>query len=459
MSLYSRFAPALALPVLLAMLSACGGGGSAGTGHTPLPAPPETVSVALPGLAVLKVGASADHWVAMAGTPRAIADVTIPERRLRIGAATWQPPAGWSLVDFALHPSGETSAVLSDGATLRLVRLDRRGQVLVQVPFTDPLVANDPTDAAAGEIRERAALAPWKSRDAARVAPVGEEVALALRGGGNAVVAYRLDGAYRPRWRTLVEPGIYLDAQRPTSGSFDPFEGMENHWQVFMDADAQGRVAVGVAISSRAELGPAHARHFGEALPVGMVDGVLVTVLAADGRRSPAIALDNRDKAELHTLRWWDDSLLLAGRVRTGRPADGSGWDGYVARLHAGNRQVLAYRLADVDRGDAILDAVPLADGRVLVAGATGYTQNPGGESVLDASLPLLARVDLATGAVRRIPVAAGPRGNQVRGLAPWHGKWLLAGSDNVPATHTEDADPARVTADGYLREMALPAE
>ncbi len=111
MSLYSRFAPALVLPVLLAMLSACGGGGgAAGPGQAPLPAPPEPVSVALPGLAVLKVRAIADHWVAMAGTPRAIADVTIPERRLRIGAAAWQPPGGWSLVDFALHPSGETSA-------------------------------------------------------------------------------------------------------------------------------------------------------------------------------------------------------------------------------------------------------------------------------------------------------------------------------------------------------------
>ncbi|GGX74060.1 hypothetical protein GJV26_14225 [Massilia dura] len=460
--------PAL-LIVSLSMLAACGGGGGAAPapgGNQPPPVPPPAVpvSAAYPTMAAVKTRVAADTWATLIEVPRRMADVVVPDRQLRIGTAAgtvaWQPPAGWSLVDFALHPSREITAVLSDGATLRLLRLDRQGTVLAQTGFDDPQVALDPYFGPANSIRDRRALAPWKTRDAVRIAPVGEEVALALRSGANAVVAYRLDGAWRQRWRTLVEPGVHLEASHLLGGTHDPFEGLENHWQLWMDADAQGRVVVGVSMSMhRTELAEGHARQFGETLPAGFTDGVLATSLAADGRRLAMTPVATAGKSELHALRWANDTVLLAGRVRTSQAADGTGWDGWLARVRPGEARALSYRLVDVDRGDVIFDVAQLGDGRVLVAGSTGYTQNAGGESVSEATAPLLARVEEQGTGIRRVTLAAGPRGNQVRSLAAWNANWLLAGFDNAPGTHSADGDPALLTADGWLRETALPAE
>ncbi|KFI07438.1 hypothetical protein [Massilia sp. BSC265] len=117
------------------------------------------------------------------------------------------------------------------------------------------------------------------------------------------------------------------------------------------------------------------------------------------------------------------------------------------------NRGVPAYRLLDIDRGDAVLDLLPLDGGQVLVAGATGYLQNPHGESVYEGNAPLLARLQPDTGPLSRIDLPAGARGNQLRSLARLGGNWLLGSSENLPGTHSADADPRLLTADAHVRE------
>lgn len=462
--------PKLRLPLpatLLALaaaaaLSACGGGAGGATDTPAPPAPAPKLALALPGVAALKLRTEGTLWVAMTEKPHGFMDVTVMERRLEFSDAAgaranaWSPPQDWTLVDFALHPQRQVSAVLSNGTSLRLVRLDDKGGQLAVQDFRDPAVAQDPWFAGQGELRDRSAMSPSKTRDAARLAPAGEHLGLALRSGANAVVAYRFDyanGRFTQRWRTLVEPGIHLDAVRPTSGSYDPFEGADNHWKLAMDMDGRGRMAVGVLVSNRSDLAFAHRQVFDEPLPAGLADGVLLTVLDERGVRSPAVAVDNRDKSELHALKWAGETVLLAGRVRTGRSADGAGWDGYVARA-GGAAGAVSHRLVDVDRGDVILDLLPLDGSAVLLAGATGYTQNPGGESVSESSAPLLARFDTATGATSRIALTAGPRGNQVRALGSYRARWLTGGMENVPGTHSADADPRLLTVDGYLREV-----
>ncbi|MDN4058532.1 hypothetical protein QPK31_09900 [Massilia sp. YIM B02769] len=446
-----------------AVLSACGGSGAGADTPAPQPVPPRpNLALALPGVLPVKLRSEGDTWVVLAEKPHGFMDETIMERRLRISDANgadaheWTPPAGWTLVDFALHPQREISAVLSNGVTLRLVRLDSQGRQLAMQDFRDQNLAQDPYFGRPGEVRDRAAMAPLKTRDAVRIAPSGEHLGLALRSGGNGVVAYRFDytgGRFAQRWRTLVEPGIYLDGIRPRSGSYDPFEGSDNHWKLVMDMDARGRMAVGVLVSSRSDLAFAHRQTFDEPLPAGFADGVLLTVLDERGMRSRALAIDNRDKSEVHALKWAGETLLVAGRVRTTRASDGSGWDGYVARTD-GAAALRSYRLVDVDRGDAILDLMPLDGNAVLLAGASGYTQNPDGESVSETSAPLLARLDTGTGATTRIALPAGPRGNQVRGLAAYRARWLAAGMQNVPGTHSADSDPRLLVTDGWLREV-----
>lgn len=456
----------LAAGALALALAGCGGGGGDGGSAPPpnQPPPPRVpVDARFTGASVLKLRANAKAWLALTEKPHPFMDVVVMERTLRAfdggGNAlfTWMPPAGWTLVDMALHPSGQASVVMSDGARLRLARVDAAGKTLASFELLDGQVALDRFYGGPNSVRDRNALAPWKTRDAARLAPSGEALGLVIRAGGNNVVAYRIDyqaGAFQQRWRTLVEPGIHLDPQRPTTGSFDPFEGVENHWKVFMDADAAGRVAVGVLATPRSDVAEAHTAYFGEPMPAGFTHGVLLTTLDPDGRRLATLPIDLRNKAELHTIKWSGESLLLGGRVRTSRGDDWAGWDGWFARTDSGGRRLADYRVIDVERGDAILDLLPLPDGGVLLGGATNYTQNPGGESVMDPSSPLLARLS-PTGAFTRLTVPAGPRANQVRALTDFGANWLVANTENLPGTHTHDANEALITADVTVRERS----
>ncbi|PYY12660.1 MAG: hypothetical protein DMG61_16025, partial [Acidobacteria bacterium] len=90
-------------------------------------------------------------------------------------------------------------------------------------PFLDPAAATDPFFNYAGGIKDDGALQPALMHDAARLAPLGESLAVVLRTGRNAIVAYRLDpdtsARYQISWRTLVEPGTSILGEGITSGS------------------------------------------------------------------------------------------------------------------------------------------------------------------------------------------------------------------------------------------------
>ena len=62
--------------------------------------------------------------------------------------------------------------------------------------------------------------------------------------------------------------------------------------------------------------------------------------------------------------------------------------------------------------------------------------------------------MDTSTGALTRIALPAGPRGNQVRSLAPYRAGWLAGAAENVPGTHSADTNPSLLTLDAWLREL-----
>jgi hypothetical protein len=81
--------------------------------------------------------------------------------------------------------------------------------------------------------------------------------------------------------------------------------------------------------------------------------------------------------------------------------------------------------------------------------------QNPAGASISEDTQPLLVLLD-ADGSVRqRVTVAGGPRQNQIRTIISLGGRWLIGGMRNGPGTHSGDAQPEVITADGYLSEMS----
>ncbi|HMF27438.1 MAG TPA: hypothetical protein VKE42_01625, partial [Candidatus Cybelea sp.] len=208
------------------LLVACGGG-SASADKNPDPQI-ETIDVAVTGQAVTKVRADGNVVALLEERLTSIFEQG-PQRTLGIlqpdgrTVHTYAAPAGWSVVDFAVHPSGDISAVLTTLKEVRVVRLNRDGAVRSDQPLLDPAAATDPYFNYAGGLTDDSALQPVLTHDAARVAPLGESLAVVLRTGRNAIVAYRLDpdasGAYGRTWRTLVEPGSSILLKGITSGS------------------------------------------------------------------------------------------------------------------------------------------------------------------------------------------------------------------------------------------------
>ncbi len=450
----------LILPVLapLLFLAACGGGGEGGGEPPPPPAP---LQVAVPGLAVVKLSALGESWVALAEQSERPSNNTRPRRQLLLsvdGAAAQRldglVPEGWSLLDLSLHPSRQISVLLGNDHQLRLLRLSRQGGLLHQQDFVDPQAPLDPFVGNETVIRDSQSLLPYNTRDAARLAAVGEDLVLGLRTGRHAVLLHQLGysaaAGFQKQWRSLVEPGVHIGTRGLFSGSFDPFKALDHQWRLLLDADAQGRIAVAVSLMDT-DLIEGHGQHFGETLDPTAAYGLLLSQFSASGQRLGTLLINTRQRSEPHALRWVGDRIAVAGRVRSQQTAEG--WDAYLALVPAGSQALAAYRVLDFEQGDIIFDIAPLADGRMLVSGSSGYTQNPMGASVSEAAAPLLALLASDGTLIRRVSVAAGPRHNQLRSLAPWGQGYLLGGMVNGPGTHSADADLNLLKADGWVAE------
>jgi len=375
----------------------------------------------------------------------------------------YMPPPGWSVVDFAVHPSGDISAILTTAREVRIVRLDPKGSVRSDQSFLDPAAATDPFFNYAGGLKDDNALQPALMHDAARLAPLGESLAVVLRTGRNAIVAYRLDpdasGAYRRAWRTLVEPGSSILAIGITSGSFDTFGQLENHLRIYVDVDTPDTLAVGVVNAPMLNFTfRAHAEYFGEPIAASM--GVLLTrVASSDGRRLGSTVIDTRDLAELHGVRATPQGFVLVGRVLSELRSDGTGWNAFTAYVGRDGTPG-PYSVVDVDRGDVLFDIAALPSGRYLALGTTGYVQNPTGASISEAAQPLLVLLNADGSLAENLGYVGGARHNQLTTIAFLNGHWLLGGMINGPGTHSGDGDRELIVADGFLREQSsLPTE
>jgi hypothetical protein len=448
------------LALCVPLLAACGGDTSVEVGGDN-PPPAQPINKTFNGTAIVKVRGNAQGLVALEERPVSIFDVG-PVRRVNASAAngapagSFSPPAGWLLLDFAQHPSGEISVILATEKTLKLVRLDRNAAVKYETPLTDGAASTDPYVDFGGATWDDSML-PRQAKDTARLAPLGEDVAVALRTGRHALVAYRYNqgaSAFSRSWRTLVEPGTTIFGRFITSGSFDTFDQLVNQFKVFLDTDANGNLAIAATGSQHSGLFGAHTQHFNE--PVAAEFGALLTRVAANGERLGTTLVNTAQVSELQGLRALGDKVALVGRVRTERRDDGTGWNAYMTVIHMTNGSPAAYKVLDLDAGEVLFDIAALPEGRYLVAGAAGYAQNPAGASISEAASPLLAVLE-ADGSLRtRLPFTAGPRQNQLRSLAERNGAWLVGGLLNGPGTHSGDGNPALIAADGFIREMAF---
>ncbi len=451
------------------LVTACGGGGgtAGGAGNAPPPAPTPVISVSTTGFATIKVRSQARGYVVLEERLTSIFEQG-PARRIHAAlnnsaaSGIYTVPTAWSVIDFALHPSGDITVALADLRNVRLVRLDRFAMVRHELALTDAQAPLDPYFEYEGGVKDDSAMVPTLMRNAVRLAPLGEDVGVALRTGRNAVVAYRYNSAangYTRAWRTLVEPGTEIGARLLVTGSFDTFGQLENHIGITFDADAQGNMAVGVVGASyHSFLFKAHAQYFGE--PINANYGVLITRLTATGTRLGTTLVNTGRISEAHSLRATNGNFSLVGRVFSEQRGDGTGWNAYVAIVNGTSGDLHAYRVLDFDRGDVLFDIAPLAQGRYLVGGTTGYIQNPGGASISEEGQPVLAVLEEDGSLRQRIPFTGGLRQNQVRSL--WQhstGNWLIGGMVNGPGTHSGDSALSLITADGFVLETVLTVQ
>ncbi len=441
------------------LLVACGGGA------TDIEESPETgtVDISVAGQTVTKVRAAGND-VAFLGEELNSIFEDGPRRSLLLVKGSGEPlhpyatPAGWSLADFAMHPSGDLSLVLTTAREVRLVRLDHNGSVRSDQSFVDPAAATDPFFNYEGGLKDDESLQPALMHDAARLAPLGESLLLVLRTGRNAIVAYRLDpdvdSTYRRVWRTLVEPGASIFGEGITSGTFDVFGQLQNHLRVLIDADAAGILAIGIVEAPMLNFTfQAHVDYFHE--PIAASTGILLTrVRAEDGRRLGSTVIDTRQRAELHGLRASAHGFALVGRVLSEVRPDGTGWDAFAASV-AQDGSLGSYNTIDVDRGDVLFDIAQLSSGRYLALGTTGYVQNPAGASISESAQPLLVLLGSDGSLIQSLSFPAGPRHNQLTTLVRIDGGWLLGGMINGPGTHSGDIDRALLVADGFLRQRS----
>jgi hypothetical protein len=129
------------LSLVVALLAACGDRETS---------PTNSVDLSVVGQTVTKVRPAGDQIVVLEerltslsenGPQRTLAIVGSDGRTLR----TYMPPSEWSVVDFAVHPSGDTSVVLTTAAEVRIVRLIQMVRFEVTDHFSTPRLQQIPS--------------------------------------------------------------------------------------------------------------------------------------------------------------------------------------------------------------------------------------------------------------------------------------------------------------------------
>jgi len=181
-----------------------------------------------------------------------------------------------------------------------------------------------------------------------------------------------------------------------------------------------------------------------------------VTRLDGAGVRLGTTVVGTDEQDELYGLRAASDAAIVTGRTEHWND-QGTGFDALFARVDGESGRAEVHEL-DVSESDLAFDAVALPDGSWLVAGVSGYSQNPHGASVSEASRAFVSLVHAAGDAVPLV-TPNGPRHNEARALVQLGDRdWRVAGMVDGPGTHTADHELALLTAAGFIAPLTLPS-
>ncbi len=419
---------------------------------------PESTTL-IQGQSVVEVLPLPQGWVSLQETPQLQYLVTQPKRQLVWRdpdfkeVARYLPPDGWSLIDMAVHPSGEVSAAIiqldikrNPFFDIRVVRM-RTGQTLAEKALEQLPGSGD-----------RTKYFP-ASLDRLQIESFGEDAYLVVRWDYNQVEAYRLgfaDNRYSMRWQKLVEPDAYAGSIGIIGGGYDNFRQGDRYFFVYTGVDEQGNLFVGVP--SHEELLANHDALHNEQLSLNANPGAfdwgvaIVTKISPSGQRTYSKLLGTAPQKRLINFRVRNGTIFLTGRIKTGMAPDN--WDAWVLAVEASSGETRYEQLLHVEQGDMFWDIDPLAGGGAVAVGTKAYVQNPAGLSVSDQRLALAVQLDAQGAITHQMELPQGPpeRGSEARFVKVLNGRQVLvAGAHNAPGTH------APVFADGFMVLRNLP--
>lgn len=373
---------------------------------------------------------------------------------------SFEAPSNAFLADFCVHPSGELTALLvvGDERSVSLVRLDASLSPLSIVPVHDPEVPNDlPQDPPGVPPGPTDLFVNGLATDAARIAPVGEDVAFVVYTTRSSVVAYRssyANAAWSMPVRTLVEPPQYVTAFLPIGGSFDTFGAIVDWYRAYLDTDEGGNAFVAVWAHPLKVRAHVNAFHDGLAplhpeFPHVSDSDVILTRLDRDGKRawSRVIGTDNED--EPYAIRAAHGQVVVVGRSRRFPGNDNTVWDAFFS-VSTTSGTLVGSRAVPLDASSIFLSIAARPDGSWVVGGSDGWSQNPEGLSIGNGNKLLLELATVEADPVRR-PLPVGPRHNEVRTVSVDGARIRYGGHEDGPSMHTGDADHSLIRATGVI--------
>ena len=142
--------------------------------------------------------------------------------------------------------------------------------------------------------------------------------------------------------------------------------------------------------------------------------------------------------------------MAVVGRSRRVPGDDNTFWDAFftVSSQDGTLRGTTAFQL-DASSIFLAVDGIP--DGGWLVGGSEGWSQNPGGLSILSFGSKLFTELSAPDAGVVRLPLPAGPRHNEVRSVFSDSTHRWFGGHEDGPIMHTGDGDLSQIHATGVV--------
>jgi len=387
-----------------------------------------------------------------------------PSRIRRIdsrGTTPWDAPAGLFIEDAVLHPSGAVTAVLVDTEfAVWLARLSPSLELLDLARLHDPDIVHDPFPGGVGVDQPTDLTANSLPRDSVRTAPDREEAVVVVLTPLNSVLLYRL--GFTSHWeaprRTLVLPVTPHLPFLPIGGTFDTFGAMWSSFRALLDVDGDGNAYVAFWVTPR--MIQAHNTFAGDDLHkisserFSQDSDVLLEKFDRTGSRlwSRVVGTENED--EPYAVRASQGEVAVVGRSRRVPGDDNTFWDAFFS-VSAADGTLRRSRAFQLEASSILLGVDGVPGGGWLAGGSEGWSQNPGGLSILSFGSKLLIEVSTPEGDPVRVPLTPGPRHNEIRSvLADSTHRWF-AGHEDGPVMHTGDGDLSQIHATGVVGFVA----